>query len=96
MPQSGPRAQGGCKVLACDDTDVVPLPVILVEFLVAFGLALFGANSMAFVRLRREGNWPPEGPPPQPSRTRILVGMAVGLLVTLWAVATFVSEGYSL
>lgn len=75
---------------------MVPLPVILVEFLVAFGLALFGANTLALVRLRREGNWPPEGPPPTPSRTRILGGIAVGLVVTLWAVATFVSEGYSL
>ena len=77
---------------------MIPLPVILCEFMVAFGLALFGANSMAFVKLRREGNWPPEpvGGEPAPSRGRILIGMAVGLLVALWAVATFVSNDYSL
>ena len=80
---------------------VVPLPVILCEFMVAFGLALFGANALAMLKLRREGNWPPEadaaaGGAAVPSRGRILTGMTVGLLVTLWAVATFVSEGYSL
>ncbi|HVF19916.1 MAG TPA: hypothetical protein VNA14_06710 [Mycobacteriales bacterium] len=77
---------------------MIPLPVILVEFLVAFGLALLLANSMAMLKLRREGNWPPEpvGGERAPSRGRILTGMTVGLLVTLWAVATFVSKGYSL
>ena len=76
---------------------MVPLPVILCEFLIAFGLALLGANAMAMVRLRREGNWPPEAVhgQPAPSRTRILVGITVGLLVTLWALATFVSNDYS-
>ena len=77
---------------------MVPLPVILCEFMVAFGLALFGANSMAMLKLRREGNWPPEPVrgQPAPSRGRILTGMTVGLLVALWAVATFVSNDYSL
>ncbi|HVE62486.1 MAG TPA: hypothetical protein VNB94_01605 [Mycobacteriales bacterium] len=90
---------------------MVPVPVILCEFLVAFGLALFGANAVAFAKLRRAGNWPPDRPAtvtpaprgrkavsdtPLPSRTRILAGIVVGLLVTLWAIATFVSEGYSL
>ncbi len=88
---------------------MIPLPVILCEFLVAFGLALFGANALALVKLRRAGNWPPDQPAvgsgprgrkaaadlPLPSRTRILVGIVVGLLVALWAIATFVSEGYS-
>jgi len=62
---------------------VVPLPVILCEFMVAFGLALFGANALALIKLRR-------------FTARIVGGIVVGLLVTLWAVATFVSEGYSL
>jgi hypothetical protein len=92
---------------------VIPLPVILVEFLVAFGAALFLANAAAFVRLRRDGNWPPSRPMGAPatgraarraaaagvgvpSRVRILVGMAVGLMVTLWAVATFVVKHYHL
>lgn len=91
---------------------MVPLPVILCEFMVAFGLALFCANALALVKLRRAGDWPParstvptaphgrpagaDADPPLPSRPRILGGMTVGLLVTLWAVATFVSEGYSL
>ena len=77
---------------------MVPLPVILCEFMVAFGLALFGANSMAMIKLRREGNWPPEPVrgAPAPSRGRILTGITVGLLVTLWAIATFVFNDYSL
>lgn len=77
---------------------MIPLPVILCEFMVAFGLALFGANSMALVKLHREGNWPPEpvSGSPAPSRARIIGGIAVGLMVTLWAVATFVANDYSL
>jgi hypothetical protein len=41
---------------------VIPLDVILLEFLLAFGAALFLANAVAIVRLRREQNWPPERP----------------------------------
>lgn len=41
---------------------MIPLPVILVEFLLAFGAALFLANAAAIVRLRREQNWPPYRP----------------------------------
>jgi hypothetical protein len=78
---------------------VIPLPVILVEFLVAFGVALFGANALAFVRLRRDGNWPPAragGPAgPAPSATRIVAGIVVGLVVTLWAVATWIAHSFS-
>ncbi len=74
---------------------MIPLPVILVEFLVAFGLALFGANALAFVRLRRAGNWPPRADGgPAPSRPRILAGLAIGLVVTLWAVASWFGNGY--
>jgi hypothetical protein len=49
---------------------VIPLPVILVEFVVALGLALFLANTVAYVRLRREDNWPPSRPPCTPVPTR--------------------------
>ena len=41
---------------------MIPLPVILVEFLLAFGAALFLANAVAVFRLRREHNWPPYRP----------------------------------
>jgi hypothetical protein len=76
---------------------VIPLPVILVEFLVAFGVALFGANALAFLRLRRDGNWPPaRSGDPAPSATRIVVGIALGLVVTLWAVATWFAHRFSL
>lgn len=85
---------------------MIPLPVILVEFLLAFGAALFLANATAVVRLRREDNWPPYRPAGMPaaeaesltrtaarelrlpSRNRILMGLAIGLGVALWAGAT--------
>jgi hypothetical protein len=77
---------------------VIPLPVILVEFLVAFGVALFGANTVALVRLRRDGNWPPTrgagDAGPAPSAARIVTGIVVGLVVTLWALATWFAHGF--
>jgi hypothetical protein len=77
---------------------VIPLPVILVEFLVAFGVALFGANALALVRLRRDGNWPPArtGKEPAPSAARIVTGIALGLVVTLWALATWFAHHFHL
>ena len=75
---------------------MIPLPVILVEFMIAFGLALSGANTLALVRLRRDGNWPPARTgEPGPSAARILVGIAIGLVVTLWALATWISSHFS-
>jgi hypothetical protein len=41
---------------------VIPLPVILVEFLLAFGAALFIGQAVAVVQLRRDDNWPPTRP----------------------------------
>ena len=80
---------------------MIPLPVILIEFMAAFGLALFLANGAAVLRLRREDNWPPTRPAAAgapdarvPSRGRILTGLVIGLLVALWAVASFVGKGY--
>jgi len=75
---------------------VIPLPVILVEFMVAFGFALFGANTVALVRLRRDGNWPParDGAGPAPSALRIVGGIVVGFVVAAWAVATFIASGF--
>lgn len=75
---------------------MIPLPVILVEFLLAFGVALFGANALALVRLRRDGNWPPvrSGKEPAPSAVRILTGIGLGLVVTLWALATWFAHHF--
>jgi len=75
---------------------VIPVPVILVEFMVAFGVALVGGNALAFVRLRRDGNWPPArtAAGPSPSAARIVAGFVVGLVVTLWALATWFTHDY--
>ena len=77
---------------------VIPLPVILVEFMVAFGLALFGANALALVRLRRDGNWPPSRDAtagPAPSAFRIVAGIVVGFVVALWALGTFIAKNFT-
>jgi hypothetical protein len=82
---------------------VIPLPIILVEFLLAFGAALFIAQVVAVVQLRRHGNWPPtrpvgaldasDGEPAAvPSRPRILTLLAIGLGVSLWSLATLVAR----
>ena len=84
---------------------MIPFPVILTELILAAGLALLGANAVAWFRLHRDHKVAPSSSPggarpgataAVPSRGRILAGMAVGLLVTLVAVATFVTRGYSL
>ncbi|MEP7053739.1 MAG: hypothetical protein ABI912_00640 [Actinomycetota bacterium] len=41
---------------------MIPLPLILVEFMLAFGGALLVANVAAIVKLRRDRNWPPYRP----------------------------------
>ncbi len=69
---------------------MIPLPVILVEFMVAFGLALVGGNTLALVRLRRGGA--PDGV--APSMTRIWAGIVIGVVVTLWALATWFDHHY--
>lgn len=76
---------------------MIPVPVILVEFMVAFGVALIVANGLAFVRLRRDGNWPPArtATGPSPSAARIVGGFVVGLVVTLWALATWFVNDYT-
>jgi hypothetical protein len=86
---------------------VIPLPIILVEFLLAFGAALLVAQAVAIVRLRREDNWPPTRPAGTtsgpagpaaarpgggvPSRSRILTQLVIGLAVSLWALSTLVA-----
>ena len=75
---------------------MIPLPVILVEFMVAFGLALFGANTLALVRLRRDGNWPPAREAgPAPSAFRIVAGIVVGFVVALWALGSFIAKNFT-
>jgi hypothetical protein len=82
---------------------LIPLPIILVEFLLAFGAALFLAQVVAFVQLRRTDNWPPTRPvgalEPSagdrsgvPSRPRILTLLVIGLGVSLWSLATLVTR----
>ncbi len=76
---------------------MIPLPVILVEFLFVLGVASFLGHGLALVRLRRDGNWPPvRDAGPAPSAVRIVVGIVLGAVVTLWALATWISAGYSL
>lgn len=82
-----------------DNGPVIPLPVILCELMVGMGAALFAGSLLAFLKLRREDNWPPARPSSDattavPSRVRVLGGLAAGLVIALWGVATFVAEGY--
>lgn len=75
---------------------MIPLPVIMVEFMAAFGLAMFLAYGLALVRLRRDAAGPPAADArPAPSTGRVVAGMVVGFLVASWAVATFVAKGFS-
>lgn len=67
---------------------MIPVPLILVQLMLALGGALFVGN-MAVVLRHRLARDKSRLPPPPPAR-RVALNVAVGAAVALWAVATLV------
>lgn len=68
---------------------MIPLPQIVAELIMAAGAALLVANLWALLRPRLR----PDAPPPrQPSRGRALVNSAIGLVVFVWGLASFLTR----
>jgi hypothetical protein len=73
---------------------VIPLDQLVPELLLALGAALLLGNLAAYLRLRprwragRPGNAARQ--PHPPSRVRVLANIAIGLVVSLAALATLV------
>lgn len=68
---------------------MIPLPVILAELVMALGAALLFANVWALVRSRVR----PDQTPVRPvSRGRAITNALIGLVVLVWAFASFITR----
>lgn len=68
---------------------MIPLPVIVAEIVMALGAALLLANVWALMRHRVR---PDEKPPRPVNRGRALTNAIIGLVVFVWAFASFVAR----
>jgi ABC-type nickel/cobalt efflux system permease component RcnA len=71
---------------------MIPLPVILAEFVMALGAALALANGLALARARRDASDEGEQTAPPAKRVargRAIVNLLIGLVVFAWGLATF-------
>lgn len=69
---------------------MIPLPVILAEFVMAFGAAFLIANAVALIRTSRERFDADDADAPKPrARGRMVANMLIGAVVFAWGLATF-------
>ncbi len=68
---------------------MIPLPVILAEIIMALGAALLFANIWALVREKVR----PDQKPVRPvNRGRAITNALIGLVVLVWAFASFITR----
>jgi hypothetical protein len=70
----------------------IPLPQVLAELTLGLGLALLGANAWVLLRpaLARRGIG--TRGPRIPSKTRVWVNLAIGLVVATWGLGSLLSK----
>ena len=71
---------------------MIPLPEILAELVMALGGALFAANAWALLRPVVRPTSP--GPGRAPARSKVLINMAIGLVVFVWGLASFITRAH--
>jgi len=71
---------------------VIPLPEILAELVMALGGALLAANAWALLRPVVRPSSPEPGR--APARSKVLINMAIGLVVFVWGVASFITRAH--
>jgi hypothetical protein len=71
---------------------VIPLPQLGVEFVLGLGAALLGANLWVLLRPRVQRRWAQPPVPRPPSMRRVAVNIAIGAVVTVWALATLLAR----
>ena len=69
---------------------MIPLPEILAELVMALGGALLVANAWAFLRPVLRPNSPGPGRPQ--ARGKVMINMAIGLVVFVWGLASFLTR----
>ncbi|TMK50772.1 MAG: hypothetical protein E6G59_09630 [Actinobacteria bacterium] len=71
---------------------MIPLPEILAELVMALGGALLAANAWALLRPVVRPSSP--GPGRAPARSKVLINMAIGLVVFVWGLASFITRAH--
>ena len=71
---------------------MIPLPQLGVEFVLGLGAALLGANLWVLIRPRLQRARGIAPVPRPPSMRRVALNIAIGAVVTLWALATLLAR----
>ena len=67
----------------------MPFGQLVVQLVMALGAALLGAN--LFIVARHRFAKDPSSLPPRPPTRRLVINMAIGTVVTVWALATLLT-----
>ena len=85
-PRPVPQRGGVPGRAEAPDGVILDFPLLVVQLMLAFGGALLVGNLAVLLRHRFARDR--ESLPPRPPLRRLVVSMAIGFVVTVWALAT--------